>query len=106
MPSNTISVARPARWGNPHIVTESRGLATCLALFGDSVCGIWDPCNVRYLDDDDADASYAAHHAWLKRLNGHPLELVRGELRGRNLACWCALERSCHADILLDLANR
>lgn len=27
-------------------------------------------------------------------------------LRGKNLACWCDLEDPCHADILLELANR
>lgn len=26
-------------------------------------------------------------------------------LRGRNLACWCALDAPCHADVLLELAN-
>lgn len=28
------------------------------------------------------------------------------ELRGKNLACWCPLDQPCHADVLLDLANR
>lgn len=28
------------------------------------------------------------------------------ELRGKNLACWCPLDRPCHADILLELANQ
>jgi hypothetical protein len=28
-----------------------------------------------------------------------------GELRGRNLACWCKPGDLCHADILLMLAN-
>lgn len=28
------------------------------------------------------------------------------ELRGQNLACWCSLDQPCHADVLLDLANR
>lgn len=28
-----------------------------------------------------------------------------GELRGKNLACWCA-GSPCHADVLLELANR
>lgn len=28
------------------------------------------------------------------------------ELRGKNLACWCALSAPCHADVLLELANR
>jgi hypothetical protein len=27
------------------------------------------------------------------------------ELRGKNLACWCAPHRHCHADVLLELAN-
>jgi hypothetical protein len=27
------------------------------------------------------------------------------ELRGKNLACWCAIDAPCHADILLRLAN-
>jgi hypothetical protein len=35
-------------------------------------------------------------------------ELLRRlpELRGRDLACWCPLDQPCHADVLLDLANR
>lgn len=28
------------------------------------------------------------------------------ELRGKNLACWCAAGQPCHADVLLELANR
>jgi hypothetical protein len=28
------------------------------------------------------------------------------ELRGKNLACWCPLDKPCHADILLELANK
>lgn len=27
-------------------------------------------------------------------------------LRGRDLACWCPLDLPCHADVLLELANR
>jgi hypothetical protein len=27
------------------------------------------------------------------------------ELRGKNLACWCALDSPCHADVLLQIAN-
>jgi hypothetical protein len=26
-------------------------------------------------------------------------------LRGKNLACWCALDADCHADMLLAFAN-
>ena len=27
------------------------------------------------------------------------------ELRGKNLACWCALDKPCHADVLLEIVN-
>ena len=29
-----------------------------------------------------------------------------GELRGKNLACWCKLTDDCHADVLWELINR
>lgn len=28
------------------------------------------------------------------------------ELKGKNLACWCATNEQCHADVLLHLANK
>lgn len=31
---------------------------------------------------------------------------VRRELRGKDLACWCPLDQPCHADVLLEIANR
>jgi len=31
---------------------------------------------------------------------------VKRDLPGKNLACWCHLSRDCHADVLLELANR
>jgi hypothetical protein len=31
---------------------------------------------------------------------------IRRELAGHDLACWCPLDQPCHADVLLDLANR
>lgn len=27
------------------------------------------------------------------------------KLRGKDLACWCPLDKPCHADVLLELAN-
>jgi hypothetical protein len=33
-------------------------------------------------------------------------EFIRLELRGKNLACWCPLNQPCHADVLLEIANR
>jgi hypothetical protein len=36
-------------------------------------------------------------------VSGH---LDISELRGKNLMCWCKIEAPCHADVLLDFANR
>lgn len=30
---------------------------------------------------------------------------IRAELAGKDLVCWCPLDRSCHADVLLEIAN-
>ena len=30
----------------------------------------------------------------------------QSELHGKNLACWCPIGQFCHADVLLELANR
>jgi hypothetical protein len=36
----------------------------------------------------------------------HLIALVRAQLRGKNLACWCPCDgQPCHADVLLDIAN-
>jgi hypothetical protein len=40
----------------------------------------------------------------VRQLQRDPNFLV--PLRGKNLACWCPLDQPCHADVLLDLANR
>jgi hypothetical protein len=38
--------------------------------------------------------------------NPERLALARSDLAGQNLACWCALDEPCHADVLLELVNR
>lgn len=94
MPENTVSVARPTKWGNPFKVGE------------------------RYLEESGLfDASTPAkavtlYRDWLlhKMSDGPSLHsmFIRSELRklrGRNLACWCPLDQPCHADVLLELAN-
>lgn len=32
--------------------------------------------------------------------------VIRDHLRGKNLACWCKPGEPCHADVLLEIANR
>ena len=32
-------------------------------------------------------------------------QTVQSELRGKDLFCFCSLDKPCHADVLLELAN-
>ena len=34
------------------------------------------------------------------------IEASIAELRGKQLACWCPLDKPCHADVLCEIANR
>lgn len=54
--------------------------------------------------DGDYAAAVRAFEVWL---DCHPemIERARRELRGRTLMCWCPLDRPCHADVLLRVAN-
>ena len=89
MPPNTVKVDRTTRWGNHIVVGEERGIG------------------YRPWTAEDAVAQYRidmeAAIAWDRPDGSEPLDL--SPLRGRNLACWCALDQPCHADVLLELAN-
>jgi hypothetical protein len=100
-----ITVTRPGKWGNPFDVRQL-GRKLSLTLFRNTVLGMWNP---NLLDGRPAkvrNAMHAAHTAWLKRLGGHPLELIRSELRGHNVSCYCSLSDDCHADIYLEILNK
>lgn len=84
-----VSVARPGRWGNPFKVggTIHRGL------------------DFSGRDQIVRDAAHAVQlfRGWL--FSRSPVNDLAPKLRGKNLACWCALDQPCHADVLLELAN-
>jgi len=79
-PPNTVVVARNTKWGNPYRI-------------GDPMPG--NPS--RIMDRHDVCECFR-----LLKLPGLPVE----QLRGANLACWCPLDQTCHADILLEQANK
>ena len=33
-------------------------------------------------------------------------ETIKKDLSGQNLSCWCKIGERCHADVLLEIANR
>ncbi len=107
MPENTVSVTRPGRFGNPFTSPIVNDPNLSLKLFSEMAEGCWNPYLLKGFSDHNVHQIYEAHRAWLLRIGkGHPIEIIRYELRGKNLACFCPLDQHCHADILLELANR
>lgn len=101
MPPNTVYVGRPSRFGNPWSVAEviERGLAAtvedarrvCVDLYRDWLTG-------------ELDVYGPPGSPWSREAAERVLAALPA-LRGRNLACWCALDQPCHRNVLIDLAN-
>jgi hypothetical protein len=81
LPADTINVARPTAWGNPFRIGDLAPDGTPIA------------------SRDRAVALYRTH------VHEPPAGHDYGEIRGKNLACWCPLDGPCHADVLLARAN-
>lgn len=93
MPENTILVTRPGKWGNPFVVT---GKVRPGAAVGN--------CYIAVPTVEDAVEAYRLIFG-CKGSTADALRAALPELRGKNLACWCALDQPCHANVLLQLAN-
>jgi len=103
-PEGVFVVGRPSKWGNPFTIKE-HGLNLSISLYRNLIRGVWNPALLRHLSDQRLAQIYEDHWEWKRRIDGHPLEVARFELVGRDLACWCPLSEPCHADVLLELAN-
>jgi hypothetical protein len=92
MPPNTVVVSRPSKWGNPFSVVDVLDYyeGDKAAAAADCVRGF-----KQFIDSPDS----AMRGPWLRT------EVIRKELRGKNLACWCKPGQPCHADVLLEIAN-
>lgn len=76
MPANTVYVGRPSKWGNPY------------------------PLYAEY----DRQLVIDLYRGWLEaklEKDSHFLD----ELKGKDLACWCPLDKPCHADIILKILD-
>jgi len=123
MPANTVKVDRSTKWGNPfNFKSADYGwVALSFGCRGDAA--------------GRHQASVVAFRQWIDNPKGRTLETdfgivlegpagklpigararaglspdhadIKAQLGGRNLACWCPLDRPCHADVLLEIANR
>lgn len=93
-------VARPTRWGNPFQVGVHGDRGECVRLYRHCV-SVW-PCTPETLELWRSAKGYTA---LLVALAGD-VRPVLDVLKGKDLCCWCALDQPCHADVLLELANR
>lgn len=87
-----VHVGRPGPWGNPFIVGTHGDASYCVDLYKALLAGL-----LRVGARPDIEA--------LARTRRFIAENVH-ELRGKNLACWCRPDAPCHADALLQAANR
>jgi len=84
-PPNSVIVTRPRKWGKPYDVDK--------------------------YSREEAIEKYREGILGKDLLSKRGKELARvgkdlSELRGKNLVCWCRLDQPCHADVLLELANK
>jgi hypothetical protein len=97
MPENTVKVDRSTKWGNPFRV-HGDGYPMDPALAVQSFRSLL----------RDADSAWWPTMPPRGKVHAAPpttLDDVRRELRGKNLACWCAIGAPWHADVLLKIAN-
>jgi hypothetical protein len=105
-PPDAVVVARPSKWGNPFRVVRAQS-------HRDGPFDMWAvtyPTDDRWLVRFDlvADARADAVDRYRRNvLDGDQsfVALLRAELAGHDLACWCPMDQPCHADVLLELAN-
>lgn len=82
VPKDAVYVGRPTKWGNPYVINVDGTREEVIAKYK------------KWLEEE-ALADFAAYGQ----------VAVRTELQGKDLVCWCSPE-ACHADVLLELANK
>jgi hypothetical protein len=96
MPKGAVYVGRPTKWGNPYRWQE---YPTVGHVDGEPV-GI---------SDADRRRHAVADFRYLLLCGGsygYPtINVIRRELVGKDLLCWCPEGQPCHADLLLQVAN-
>ena len=78
LPEGAVCVSRPGRWGNPYKASEMA-----------------EPTH------ENAVKCFRV----LVESEPETVAEIRSELKGKKLACWCPLDRPCHADVLAEVAN-
>jgi len=89
-PEGAIYVGRPGPWGNPFVVGVDGNAARCVELYGRLLEGYLCLTSKATIEEQRACVKYVALHLH--------------ELVGKDLMCWCRIDRPCHRNILLAVA--
>jgi hypothetical protein len=110
MPANAVYVGRGTAWGNMFRVGEkfsarAWGEAQKGHIIVETGHADWE---YRPKITPEISVELFRHAVELQRLflGEERFEKWIGPLRGKDLVCWCPLDQPCHADVLLELANR
>ncbi len=102
-PENTIYVGRPTKFGNPFKLTPDGWILyyKTWKIVGDPWC-YWSVCGGFSVED-----IVNLYEQWItgKLPNWLPTIPDISVLKGKNLSCFCSLNKPCHADVLLRLSN-
>lgn len=106
-----VKVTRPGKWGNAYHVWQVRYEDAPNWHVSDGPCH-YGPFATQAQATSEAVrlfrqevATEGPHNHRLKRPVPTKADIIKA-LRGKNLACWCKPGAPCHADVLLELANR
>lgn len=105
LPDGAIAVSRPSRLGNPFPV----GVKVTVTVDTGRLRGpYWVDADqalvvALYRSEWEARAAVIVH--WPEEAEQQWVEEL-ARIRGKDLACYCAPGDPCHADVLLDVANR
>jgi hypothetical protein len=105
-PEGVVSVGRPGKWGNPYLVRRCDNDTDDWAVVEPD--GTSSGVEIEYAGSK-AEAVESAVDTFRheRGVTAYPSDdEIRAELAGRDLACWCPPDQPCHADVLLELANR
>lgn len=92
LPEGAVIVDRTTKWGNPFVIGEDGTAAECVKLYLHLLGGLVCLSSKAPVERQQAARRHVCEHI--------------SELRGKDLACWCAPGKPCHGDILLKIANR
>lgn len=90
MPAGAVYVGRPSIWANPFRVGARLAYPYAVVFEVETV--------------PNRAVAVELFRAYTRITPGYDLLVER--LRGKDLVCWCPLADPCHADVLLELANR